>query len=318
MVNKDLLFNLRKQLEDSILPLINSDYVLWGLPYYINPGDTLIWEGALDLLKGCNYKCIDTCGWNDYSYRPLNKDTVILIIGGGFFGDVWRNAWEPVVNTVTKYPDNKIIILPQSIYYSSTEFALSDAKKLALCNDLTIFVRDQKSYDFAVGLFTNTIKLVPDLAFHFPISKLRDYDSRHNRVLYVKRVDKEKPIRDLKEIESLKNVDIRDWPDMSGSYDWNLRIIMAIYNRISSISFAPHISRWIIEKLMYYFFRTTITKNAIDFINQYDTIYTTRLHVMILSFLLDKEVFILDNSYGKVSGCYLAWLRECKKIQIYE
>ena len=42
---------LRAKIEAEILPLITSDYVFWGLPYYENPGDTLIWEGALELLK---------------------------------------------------------------------------------------------------------------------------------------------------------------------------------------------------------------------------------------------------------------------------
>lgn len=314
MSNADIIHRLHGKIDSSILPLITSDYVFWGLPYYINPGDTLIWEGALDLLKGCKYKCLGTCGWDEYKYRPLSKDTVILIIGGGFFGDVWRNAWDCVMDTITQYPDNPIIILPQSIHYDNQTVAKSDAQRLSKCSKLTICVRDQRSFDYGKSVFSNNIILVPDLAFHLPINKYRKDIVNSGRTLYVKRADKEKPAVELK---SLDNVDVRDWPDMDEKLTGSLRIVMGLYARIRPYKSSKFIE-WIISKLMYYFQRRIIIKNAVDFIDQYDTVYTTRLHVMILSFLLDKEVIILDNSYGKVSGCYLAWIKECTKIRLYE
>lgn len=42
---------LRTIIEEKLTPLIDNDYVLYGLPYYNNIGDTLIWEGELEFLK---------------------------------------------------------------------------------------------------------------------------------------------------------------------------------------------------------------------------------------------------------------------------
>ncbi|UVP53814.1 polysaccharide pyruvyl transferase family protein [Bacteroides cellulosilyticus] len=46
------------------------------------------------------------------------------------------------------------------------------------------------------------------------------------------------------------------------------------------------------------------------FINPYKEIYTTRLHVAILSILTHKPFMFIDNSYGKNSSFYNTWLTD--------
>ena len=318
MTNKDKTRQLATTIDDTILPLITSDYVLWGLPYYINPGDTFIWNGALEMLKGCKYKCLGTCGWADYTYVPLKKETVILIMGGGYFGDVWRQAWDNVMNTITLYPDNPIVILPQSIYYESQDTADSDAARLAQLKRLTICVRDQKSYDYGCTHFSNPVILVPDLAFHMDLKRLRSYMiDETEKVLYLKRLDKEFPSG--KTDITGGDVDTTDWPAMTAGVRPTLPLRLT--NKIVALAgkFLPkRINQKTYIWIMKHIHRNLITKDAVSFISQYKTIYTTRLHVMIIAFLLGKEVFIMDNSYGKVSGCYQTWLKECDNIKIYE
>ena len=318
MTNQEKIRQLATIIDETILPLISSDYVLWGLPYYINPGDTFIWNGALEMLKGCKYKCVGTCGWADYKYMPLKKDTVILIIGGGFFGDVWRQAWDNVMNTITLYPDNPIVILPQSIYYQSQEIADSDAARLAKLKKLTICVRDQKSYDYGCKQFSNPVILVPDLAFHMNIRKLKSYEvAETEKILYLKRQDKEFPSG--KADITGRDVEIKDWPAMTPGVSPSFS--MKLTNKIIAVA-AKFLPRKMNKKfytwIMKHIHRNLITKEAVAFISQYKTICSTRLHVMILSFLLDKNTLIMDNSYGKVSGCYLTWLQDCDNIKIYE
>ena len=82
------LENLKELIRKELASRIDADYVLWGLPYHTNIGDTLIWEGELEFLKSIPHKCLGTCGWNEYAFEPLKEDTIILIHGGGYFGDV--------------------------------------------------------------------------------------------------------------------------------------------------------------------------------------------------------------------------------------
>lgn len=307
---------LRKKIDDAILPLITSDYVFWGLPYYNNPGDTLIWEGALDMLKGCKYKCLGTCGWDDYKYVPLKTDTVILIIGGGFFGDVWRKAWNNVMDTITQYPDNPIVILPQSIYYEDEKIARSDIERLSCLKRLTICVRDQQSFNFAMNKIKKPTLLVPDLAFHCNMKKLNFFSRKEeNRVLYLKRQDKEAPASEFN--ITGPNVEEKDWPLMSGQSSFLMRVVCNLIY-ITNKCFHEKSGKRIISLLYKYGNRNVVVRDGVRFISKYNTVFTTRLHVMVLSFLLNKKVYILDNSYGKVSGCYKTWLLECKNIKIYE
>ncbi|WP_302323746.1 polysaccharide pyruvyl transferase family protein [Bacteroides congonensis] len=44
--------------------------------------------------------------------------------------------------------------------------------------------------------------------------------------------------------------------------------------------------------------------------SNYDKVYTTRLHVAILSILLGKTFVFFDNSYGKNKFFYETWLKD--------
>lgn len=317
-MNNELTINkLRTKLDRDILPLITSDYVLWGLPYYINPGDTLIWEGTISLLKGCKYKCIDSCGSDEYVYKDLSKETVILIMGGGYFGDVWRNAWDNVMNTITLYKDNPIVILPQSIYYQDKDVAIKDAQRLSICTNLTICTRDQNSFEFAKEMFPfSKAMLEPDMAFHAESDKLMKWAVKSSaKSLYLERKDRES----IKNLENniKEDIDVSDWPMMtSGKVSFGLLTIMRIYRVLHKFK-KSNLSKFISRILMYYWQRKVVIRQAVKFISQYNTIYTTRLHAMIFALHLNKKIYILDNNYGKVSGCYETWLRGCDNVQMY-
>lgn len=316
MENIKLIEELCGKIEKRILPLITSDYVLWGLPYYENPGDTLIWEGTLELLKLSKHKCLGTCGWKDYKPVSLKADTVILIIGGGFFGDIWRQAWENVINSITCYPNNPIIILPQSIYYNDISIAMHDATRLAKLKKLTICARDMHSYNFAQDVFLNNILLVPDLAFHINVNKLSKYIvPETDRLLYLKRIDKESP-NTITNIQGEK-IDESDWPSIVGLKSTAHSRLKGLVRRVKM--YAPIGMQDRLLKFIYkYGIRNVVIRDSVRFISHYNTIYTTRLHVMILAFLLGKRIYILDNSYGKVSDCYNTWLSRYENIKIYE
>lgn len=81
-----------------------------------------------------------------------------------------------------------------------------------------------------------------------------------------------------------------------------------------------HISHKLAYKIrdaywQHYLLNYTI-KSGIDFINSYDEIYTTRLHVAIIGVLLNKKVHIFDNSYGKNSALYNTWLKDLPSIEL--
>ncbi len=77
---------LRGEIGRQLTPLITGDYVLWGLPYHTNLGDTLIWEGEREFLREIPHKCLGGCAWNDMKPKKIPENTIILLHGGGVLG----------------------------------------------------------------------------------------------------------------------------------------------------------------------------------------------------------------------------------------
>ena len=57
-------------------------------------------------------------------------------------------------------------------------------------------------------------------------------------------------------------------------------------------------------------------KVGIEHISKYEKVYSNRLHGALLSILLGKETYIIDNSYGKNSQYYSTWLKNTKNIHL--
>ena len=306
-------------IERHLLPLIDNNYILCGLPNYSNVGDVLIYQGTVELLKKVKYKCLYKCFYDDYQIPHLREDIVILVMGGGYFGDTWRKAWEPVVEIVSKFPRNRIILLPQSIYYADKHLAENDAKIFQNNKKLVICARDNESFLYAKGVFKNDVLLIPDLAFYMnsKIYKVKSA-SFQEKTLYLKRQDKEYVNYDI----DVNNIDVCDWPTMvpvfQSAHQKLYEILFSNYNSWK-IKY-PHLQFFIrpfIYNIVFTKYKSLITKTGVNFLSSYNKIYTTRLHVLILGFMMNKEIICLDNSYGKLSSLYNTWLKDQKSITMH-
>ena len=74
--------------------LIDNDYILVDLPYHSNIGDVLIWEGERQFLSKLPYKCLYKASMYTYKKPKVDRNTIVLIHGGGNWGDVWRGSQE--------------------------------------------------------------------------------------------------------------------------------------------------------------------------------------------------------------------------------
>lgn len=311
---------LAAKAREAVVPLIDRDYVLFGLPYYNNIGDTLIWEGERELLKHVKFKCVGVCGWNTYPAESLErKDVAILITGGGYMGDVWRSAWENVLNCIKLNSGNKIIVLPNTLHYNDRAIADADAKILEGCRDLTLCMRDSRSLQLAREYFPNTKSvLVPDMAFCIAPSYLNRWCNEATKpVMLLKRLDKELASTPIPAEIAALNPDVHDWPTMERlipGEKWFLRALRRldmVGRRVPAVKPLRDVmyDRW---------YRPLMTSTGVRFVSDYKSIYTTRLHVMILSVLLGREVYLIDNSYGKLSTFYDTWLADCKDTYVFQ
>jgi len=305
---------LEKLIADTILPLIDNDYVLYGLPYHNNVGDVLIWEGERELLKHSGHKCVGVCSLIKYPDIQLPENVIILIHGGGYFGDVWRDTWEQALDGIRNHRNNKIIMLPQSIAYTDEHLRNTDAEFLAQFPNLIIMTRDRASYNYAMKYFRNQVKLVPDMAFCINKKLLRHYSNhtpRKNALLF-NRTDKELANTDTTIPEI--SYDVADWAPIEHVH----RPEKLFRHLLKRANHLHHISNNLRNKAVHYLYKKIYRWHIIDLgmcqLNNYKRIYTTRLHAMILGTMCGREIFYIDNNNKKISAFYNTWLSDCDNV----
>ena len=295
--------------------------MLVGLPYYLNIGDILIWQGELEFLKTIPCRCLNR-GFSYHNRWRILPGTLILMQGGGNFGDLWRPVQEERLNYIQQYPNNPIVIFPVTCWYDNHDLLLSDAGVMAQHSNITICARDQASYAMLKKYFRNQIMLVPDMAFSVDHRNLLRHalPAGKGRVL-VKRTDKELAPLSVEMEAYAAEAEVRDWP----SYErdplcWDIyKAICRIGDccgRIAGCSYAKGAAYRISDLYFDMWCRQSLICKGVRFVSGYDEIITTRLHVAILAILLNKPVAVIDNSYGKNSGFFETWLSNVDGVRL--
>jgi pyruvyl transferase EpsO len=189
---------------------------------------------------------------------------------------------------------------------------------------VTICVRDNKSLELAKKYFSNNkILLIPDMAFCIDMSKWQSSINKatSTNCLFVKREDKELS-SDLSNEIIPDNAIVSDWPTINNNVCKNIIKTggrLEHFDSIFGTQFKRFFYKIFVDPFFYHFIRPRFVKIAIVFLSKYHTIYTTRLHVSILSVLLEKKnTIILDNSYGKNSAFYETWLSDVDGLELYK
>lgn len=309
MKSFEKLNQLKNRIEESLTPLIDSDYIYIDLPYHSNIGDTLIWKGVETFLSSLPYKCLLRASFQTFSFPNIGKSVTILMHGGGNFGDLYAPHNKLRRDIVEHYPDNKIIVLPQTVYYEGARNACADAKVFRKHKKLTICARDLYSYNFLKWFrFSKNIMLIPDMAFCIDREELHQMlKPLTGKDLLFKRIDKEKTdLSQLSNILTKQDYDISDWPLYKGGDPLmdKLNTLIAEGENAKADEFA--VNTYLPERV----------RVGVEHISKYDRIFSNRLHGAILAILLGKETFIIDNSYGKNSQYYNTWLKDTDKIHM--
>ncbi|MGD1714802.1 polysaccharide pyruvyl transferase family protein [Dapis sp. BLCC M172] len=151
--------NIKNYLHEALnnIPDFNNCALL-DYPSYSNIGDHLIWLGSVLYIFQHRKAKIDYVssignGFSESDFLNRSKGGPIFLNGGGNFGDIWPAFQIFREKIIEQYRDRSIVILPQTIYYSSEEALEKSAQVLNKHPDLTIFVRDDRSFAIAQQAF---------------------------------------------------------------------------------------------------------------------------------------------------------------------
>ena len=225
--------------------------------------------------------------------RYIGKNWLICGLGGGSMGNQWFYDEEMRRSFIEAFPSNKIIIFPQTIFYTDDKSGKKAESDSIPCyeghKNLVVAAREKASFEIMKKLYPSTkIVLSPDIVLS---TDMRDFGitsgDRHG-VLLVFRSDAEKSIDEesvnrIKEhIESL-NVDCT-------ITDTNLGVCANKNNRFDLVK----------EKLK-------------EFANS-ELVITDRLHGMVFAAITGTPCIVFSNYNHKVTGTY-DWIKDLGYIK---
>ena len=306
--------NFQALLQDALLSLVSpgEQCVLVDYPNYSNVGDSAIWLGEVHLLRHAGIPIVaigdlicDT--WTEITNAIGSR--VILITGGGNFGDLWDRHHQLRERLCQEFPRNRIIQLPQSIHFENDAKRLASQEVLCRHPDLHLMVRDRRSLELAENFAPGRACLVPDAALCLPRETQKRSGIKYD-MLVLFRTDLEST-QDQR-IETLLPEGVRanvtDWLDEKGGL-WH-----RCYSRLQKVDpdkrplLRPTVSAfvlWTANQLA-----KTRFDRGMDLIQSARVVVTDRLHTVVLSWLSGTPVFFSDNTYGKLSGVVECWLKD--------
>ncbi len=319
--NNDIIVSsLRNKIFRELSCHIGNDAIIVDAPYYKNIGDVLIWEGELQFLQDLGCKVLGSFSRHTFNFPQLNKDTVILYNGGGNIGDIYPEHIKFLKSVLKHYPDNKIIVFPQTVYYKDKKLMQKDFSLISKHHNIVFCSRDFNSYDRVKSLLGEGRTLcLPDMAFCIDISKYIEKSGINSKgMLHIVRNDCEKKkyvLEDSFGFSKCHHDLVQDWPTFVTRFDLSYLFNTVLDRMFRFLPIKGFIGPlW--DKYAINHFRINMINVGISFISNFKSVKSERLHGAILSILLDKEVDIIDNSYGKNRDFYNSWLSSFSRVNL--
>lgn len=315
-------------------------------PDHLNSGDHLIWLGTcFFLIEKRKARVTYTSSLVDFDQKTLrekNGTAPIFLQGGGNLGDIWPDSQKFRERVIADNHDCPIYIMPQSILFSDDE-ALKAAKHVFNSHpNLTIFTRDQKSFDFAKEHFSKArVILAPDMVFMLaPVIQTFFKKRKNGKTKFLIRADKESSNKQLSKIASQFSIPVEDWETYKWVYDGRGKLSepAEIYKKLPGSVYAvrelwqrglskphrlPDRIKWrclkrftpILEAMPnkeQTLFSWMIAFDAIRQISECVLVITDRLHAHLTSCILGVKNGLASNSYHKNEQFFSTWKMQNK------
>lgn len=322
----DLLRDLQGKLEAALGEALGGarQVALLNFPNHNNPGDSAIWLGARAALRRLGVQVVYQSAWNSFNAGALARNLPegpILLNGGGNFGDLYGGQQSLRERVLRTQRGRHIIQLPQSIHFSSPQRLATVQKLIADHGNVTLILREQRSFDFATAKFAARTILSPDCAFGLG-SLPRPTADPVATVMWLHRLADDPEFVDRGDIFSDawlaqhapggSVLDIEWLRRQNPEYAWTFsqRLARSVNRRLLARAAAQ--KRWAYRawRPLSWTFAPLgwgFVDRGLDILNRAEVLVTDKLHGHVMALLAGIEHVVLDNSYGKVSGTFQAW-----------
>ena len=268
-------------------------FIITNTPCHYNFGDEAILMSTQQFLKFyfptieqiviTMYENLDHINLIQYI---INKNDIIIINGGGYFGlyELYIKAQANIVNT---FQNNHIIFFPCTLIKPNKKKKHEYKKYIKIFNshkNITLFTREDKSYEVALNLFPNiTIYKVPDIATRLNLSFVKKTNDRNGALLIFRKNEVLLEQKDRDTIESITK-----------------KYYNKIFKRSTKLLYTEDTTQDI---------RRNTSIEFIKFLAQRSIVITDRLHAGLFSIITGTPCIILGNKYHKVESSYNSWFK---------
>ena len=306
---------LSSRIDEILVPLVTAHHehiCIIDPPNHSNVGDSAILLGELDFLArhfpGARLSFTDADGYSPEADRMIEEATLLLLHGGGNFGDIWPRHHRLRMRILERFPHKRLVQLPQSIHFDDSDAMRATADAIQKQSAFTLLVRDQRSLDFARRHFKCDVRLSPDMAFAMrPIAR----EPAKVDVFCLIRTDKEAVVDRPSIFEAVQSAgrscELGDWLAEPQTLVRRLDTKLTRLTRKIPVAMAPFRTaalrvreRYARQRLRYG--RVLLSRGR--------TVVTDRLHGHILCCLLGIPHQVFDSYDGKISAFFECWTRD--------
>lgn len=217
---------------------------------------------------------------------PVRQNDILCVTGGGFLGSLYDEE-ERFLTILQMFPHNKIIVLPQTIYYEENEKGQMALERAVMYyqshQKLYVIARDYRTFNLLRDVLMkgreDKIAFTPDLALYLN----SPFKNNREGVLWCLRNDAE-------------------------INDCNNRIIEELKEQVNTLGLmSEHTDTYVPYSVSYESENHEVHNKLVQF-SKAQFVITDRLHGMIYSVITGTPVIALDNINGKVGQVYKQWL----------
>lgn len=276
----------------------NQKILIMGSADYENLGDHAISYAQKEFLQDVfpEYTVIEIFNSEIRKYAKqikhnLTKEDLIVIQGGGNFGDIYPWAEEIRRLVIREFTENRIFLFPQTLQFQKNEQGRAELLRSQEIykehHKLVLIARDKVSYKQMQKVFAhNKVLLVPDIVLY--LNKSNDVFNREDKFLLCLRNDLE---------GSLKKDDIYDIRNVCFKYCKQISFTDTVEKHNVSLS-----------KRNYFLQEKWLEFKTAKFV------VTDRLHGMIFAAITGTPCIAFGNFNHKLESSY-EWLKDLEYIQ---
>lgn len=220
------------------------------------------------------------------------EEDILLLTGGGYLGSEWPWLEDISLNIIENYPNNKIIILPQTVFFEKSDFGEIEKRffmdTINKHSNIAVCARDEKTLVFLQEYLPNKqIIESSDMVVGLDLTQYKA-TKKKNKVIVCMREDKEK--RDISTDGMLSAIK---------KYDEECSI-----EQISTV----------LKKDVFLCDRREELEKIWNAFSDARLVVTDRLHASIFACLLDIPCICFDNKTGKVSDFVFSQKDNCNIV----